>query len=161
MAVILAVLAVGLASVDPLVHGWVQVLVVCAVASALDVRIRRRNTDLAKLMWSAVMVLAFPMGLRYLNVETQASLFVVWVALSVLRVLPGGKFTGGAELLRDFGMGLLGCFALRYLRMEIYALAQAVWTLLPPLPPVRNAGAGRPGYSEHGGRILLVDLYLG
>ncbi|XP_030452694.1 TMV resistance protein N-like isoform X2 [Syzygium oleosum] len=128
--VILAVLAVGLAFDDQPMKGRVLALAVCAVASALDGRIRRRSTGLGKLMWSAVMVLAFSMVLRYLDVETHGFLLAVWVALWVLRVLPGGKFTGGAELLRDLGISLFGYFALHDPRMETYALALAVWTLL-------------------------------
>ncbi|KAL3746678.1 hypothetical protein ACJRO7_015607 [Eucalyptus globulus] len=130
MLVKMAVAAVRLALLDPGVKWLVLALAVWVVISALHGRIRRRDAGLAKLMVSALLVLAFSTVLRDRSAETLASFFAVWVALLVLCVRPWWKFTGAGELLRGFSMGMLGCLALRHPRIETYALALAVWIAL-------------------------------
>ncbi|KAK3438253.1 hypothetical protein EUGRSUZ_C02865 [Eucalyptus grandis] len=126
----MAVAAVRLALLDPEVKWLALALAVWVVISALHGRIRRGDAGLAKLMVSALLVLAFSTVLRDRSAETLASFFAVWVALLVLCVRPWWKFTGAGELLRGFSMGMLGCLALRHPRIETYALALAVWIAL-------------------------------
>ncbi|KAL3746672.1 hypothetical protein ACJRO7_015601, partial [Eucalyptus globulus] len=130
MLVKMAVAAVRLALLDPGVKWLVLALAVWVVVSALHGRIRRGDAGLAKLVMSALLVLAFSTVLKDRSAETLASFFVVWVGLLVLYVRPWWKFAGAAELLRGFSMGVLGCLALRHPRTETYALALAVWIAL-------------------------------
>ncbi|KAL3746683.1 hypothetical protein ACJRO7_015612 [Eucalyptus globulus] len=130
MLVKMAVAAVRLALLDPGVKWLVLALAVWVVVSALHGRIRRGDAGLAKLVMSALLVLAFSTVLRDRSAETLASFFVVWVGLLVLYVRPWWKFAGAAELLRGFSMGMLGCLALRHPRTETYALALVVWIAL-------------------------------
>ncbi|KAF8035922.1 hypothetical protein BT93_C1829 [Corymbia citriodora subsp. variegata] len=134
----MAVAAVRLELLDPggkwlvlALAVWVLALAVWVVVSALHGRIRRRDAGLAKLVVTAILVLAFSTKLRDRSTVTQDSFLAVCVVLLMLCVRLRWKFTGAAELLPGFIMGMLGFLAaLRHPRIETYVLALAVWIVL-------------------------------
>ncbi|XP_056166739.1 disease resistance protein RPV1-like [Syzygium oleosum] len=105
-------------------------LVVWVVVSALHIRIRRRNSGLAKLMQSAVIVFAYTFILWEVDMEIVALAYIIWLAISVLGLPLWIEVTGGTEHLREWGMGLFGHFALLDPSIFTYARVTAVWIIL-------------------------------
>ncbi|KAI6680099.1 hypothetical protein NL676_033980 [Syzygium grande] len=115
---------------DMLVEKLALALVVWVVVSALHSRIRRRNSGLAKLMQSAVIVLGYTFILWEFDMEEVAVAYIIWLAISVLGLPLWIEVTGGTEHLREWGMGLFGHFALLDPSIFTYARVTAVWIIL-------------------------------